>query len=256
MKPIAKARPRQKPTVMLTSVSMPVLERKWIDIETQRSHDHKCFEVSKAMTRLLCHDQSIPRGIDGAIQYNDIIEECRREKFDGASQWLLEDWISTLAIGGGAKKRFQNCVNPNSSNQFLYLRAIQGHSGDDAIDPSLQDDVSLPKGCTEHIFHVGNASELNSIMGNGFIPGGKSLKRGRQAVFFTTVNPMDDEYGMGGNSTRLDETKDRVIFEHLETPSKYCMLMQFEVRSRERPAILPNTVTCSRSPQHTRCSSH
>ena len=50
-KPIAKAKPRQKPTVTLTAVSIPVLERKWIDIET---HDQKCYEVSKAMTRL--HD--------------------------------------------------------------------------------------------------------------------------------------------------------------------------------------------------------
>ena len=33
-KPIAKARPRQKPAVTLTSISFPVLERKWIDIET------------------------------------------------------------------------------------------------------------------------------------------------------------------------------------------------------------------------------
>ena len=52
-KPIAKARPRQKPTVTLTSVSIPVLERKWIDIETQRSHDQKRYEVSKAIIRLL-----------------------------------------------------------------------------------------------------------------------------------------------------------------------------------------------------------
>ena len=50
--PIAKTRPRKKPTGTLTSVSVPVPERKWIDIETQRSHDHKCYEVSKAMTRL------------------------------------------------------------------------------------------------------------------------------------------------------------------------------------------------------------
>ena len=39
--PVAKERPRLKPTVTLTSVSIPVLERKWIDIETQRSHDQK-----------------------------------------------------------------------------------------------------------------------------------------------------------------------------------------------------------------------
>ena len=37
-KPIGKARPRQKPTVTLTSVSIPVRER-WTDIETQRSND-------------------------------------------------------------------------------------------------------------------------------------------------------------------------------------------------------------------------
>ena len=115
VKPIAKARPRQKPTVTLTSVSIPVLEREWIDIETQRSHDHKCYAVSKATSRLLRHDQSVPRGRDVAIHCSDIIEECRKKKFDGASQWPLEDWISTLAKGGGAKKRFQYCVNPNSS---------------------------------------------------------------------------------------------------------------------------------------------
>ena len=143
-KPIAKARPQQKPTVTLTSVSIPVLERKWIDIETQRSYDHKCFEASKAITRLPRHDQAVPGGSDGVIQYNGIIEECSK-KFDGASQWLLEDGISTLAKGGGAKKRFQYCLNPNSSNQFLYLRAIQGHSGENTVRPELQDNVLLAK---------------------------------------------------------------------------------------------------------------
>ena len=92
-KPTAKARPRQKPTVTLTSVSIPVLEREWIDIETQRSHDHKCYEVSKTITRLLRHDQSVPRASDGAIHYSDIVDECRKKKFDDASQWLLGDWI-------------------------------------------------------------------------------------------------------------------------------------------------------------------
>ena len=108
-KPIAKARPQLKPTVTLTSVSVPVREREWMDIETQRSHDHKCFEVSKAITRLPRHDQTVLRGSDGAIQYNDIMEECRMKKFDGASQWSLDDWISTLAKGG-AEKRFQYCL--------------------------------------------------------------------------------------------------------------------------------------------------
>ena len=171
------------------------------------------LKCQKATTRLLRHDQTVLRGSDGAIQYNDIIEELRK-RFDGASQ-RLEDCISTLAKGGRAKDRFQCCLNPNTSNQFLYLRATEGHSGDNVVDLELQDNVLLPKGFTEHIYQVGKASELNSIIRNGLIPGGKSIKRGRQAVFFTTVNPM----------ARLDETKDRSIQEYFETLSKYCILV-------------------------------
>ena len=95
-----------------------------------------------------------------------------------------------------------------ASNQFLYLRANQGHSRDNAVDPALQDNVLLPNGFTEYIYHVGNAKELNSIIRNGLIPGGNSLKRGRQAVFFTTVNPMEDLYGLG--ETPCDLTKPRI----------------------------------------------
>ena len=68
VKPIAEARPRQKPTGTLASVSIPVTEKKWIEIETQRSNDLVCFEVSKAVTRLLRYDETVPRGLDGAIQ--------------------------------------------------------------------------------------------------------------------------------------------------------------------------------------------
>ena len=53
--------------------------------------------------------------------------------------------------------------------------------------------------------HVGNTSELNSIIRNGSIPGGKASK---QTVFFTTVNPMDDGNGMG--ETPRDLTKPRI----------------------------------------------
>ena len=118
---LAKARPQLNPAVTLDSVSIPVRDRTWIDIETQRSHDHKCYQVSK--TRLLRHDQTVPREIDGTVPFDDVVQECRK-KFDGASQWSLNDWISILAKGGGAKKRFQCCLNPNSSNHFLYLTRI------------------------------------------------------------------------------------------------------------------------------------
>ena len=216
-KPIAKARPRQKHAVTLTSVSILVLERKWVDIETQRSHDQKCFWVSKAVTRLLRHDQSVPRGSDGAIHYSDIIEECRKQKFDDASQWLLEDWISKLAKGG-TKKRIQYCVNPKNSCTVEQFKDIQEKV---LLILRCKTIILLPKGFAEYLYYVGNANELNLIIRNGLIPGGTNLKRGRQAV----SEPDGRRIWHGRNSMRPDQANHRAIQEYLETPSKYGILV-------------------------------
>ena len=42
-----------------------------------------------------------------------------------------------MAKGGGNKNRFQYCTDP-SGQEILYLRALQGHSGRNLVDPSLQ----------------------------------------------------------------------------------------------------------------------
>ena len=39
-----------------------------------------------------------------------------------------------MARGGGNKDRFQYCTDP-SGQEILYLRALQGHSGRNLIDP-------------------------------------------------------------------------------------------------------------------------
>ena len=49
-RPVAKARPRLKPAVTQSSVSIPVHDRKWIDTEKQRSH-HQVLSSVKS------HDQ-------------------------------------------------------------------------------------------------------------------------------------------------------------------------------------------------------
>ena len=72
------------------------------------------------MIRLLRRDQSVPREDDGAVRFDDIIDEFKK-MFDGTSQWSINEWISFLAKGGGPKKRFQYCLNPNSSKHFLYF---------------------------------------------------------------------------------------------------------------------------------------
>ena len=96
-----------------------------------------------------------------------------------------------MARGGGNKTKFQCCTG--SSGQILYLRAPQGHSGRNLIDPTQQDNVSIPDDFFKYIYHVGCAINLHSIINSGLIPGGQNLSK-RQTVFFLPVNLMDKEH--------------------------------------------------------------
>ena len=98
-----------------------------------------------------------------------------------------------MAGGGGNKKRFQYCTDP-SGQEILCLRALQGHSGRNPIDPSLQDNALIPDDFFEYIYHIGCAVSLHSITNSGLIPRGQNSSRERQAVFFTAVNPMNKEH--------------------------------------------------------------
>ena len=96
-----------------------------------------------------------------------------------------------MAKGGGNKKRFQYCNDP-SGQEILYLRALQGHSGRNLIDPSLQDNVLIPNNF-EYIYHIGCTINLHSITNSGLIPGGQNLSK-RQTIFCTSVDPMNKEH--------------------------------------------------------------
>ena len=101
-------------------------------------------------------------------------------------------WKSKVAGGGGNKKRFQYCTD-STGQEVLNLRALQGHSGRNPIDPSLQENVLIPDNFFEYIYHIGCAINLHSIVNSGLIPGGQTLSK-RQTVFFTSVDPMNKEH--------------------------------------------------------------
>ena len=104
-----------------------------------------------------------------------------------SQHWSDEIWKSTMAKGGGNKKRFQYCASP-SGQEILYLRALQGYSGRNPFEPSLQDNVLIPNNFFEYIYHIGCASNLLSITNSGLIFGRQNEHR--QTVFFTSVAPM------------------------------------------------------------------
>ena len=90
--------------------------------------------------------------------------------------------------GRGNKKRFQYCTDP-SGQEVLYLRALQGHSGRDPIDLTLQDNVLIPNNFFEYIYHIGRAVNLQSTTNSGLIAGGHNSSRDRHTIFLRAVNP-------------------------------------------------------------------
>ena len=82
----------------------------------------------------------------------------------------------------------------SSSGAIVYFRALQGHSGRNLIDPSLQDNVVIQSQllpvylpCWMVLFN------LHSISSSGLIPGCQSSSK-RQTVFFLPVDPMDKSH--------------------------------------------------------------
>ena len=161
----AKAKPQGREPVDSPSI-IPMSERKWIDIEPGES-PLSAYEVSKKVIHILRHCQTVQREDDGAVQFWRI-KNSLQDHFPKVPYWSDDLWKACLAAGGGAKRIYQYCTD--ISGAIVYLRALQGHSGRNLIDPSLQDNVIIQSGFFQHIYHIGCAFNLHSIINNGLIP--------------------------------------------------------------------------------------
>ena len=146
--------------------------------------DAQSFTISKKMIALLRHG-TLPRDVHGAMDFWRLKKE-NKSGFPNSTHWSIQLWIDHLKTGGGHKKRFQFCTNSNRT-PILYLRAIQGHSGENPVDPSLLYKVLIAKNF-EFIDHVGSCFNLHSFVQ------GKTYGRDRQTVFLTAVDPMDQNW--------------------------------------------------------------
>ena len=120
----------------------------------------------------------------------------------------------------------------------MYLRALQGHSGRNLIDPTLQDNVVIPSNFFQYIYHVRCAINLHSIMNSGLILGGQNLNN-RQTVFSLLVDPMDK------NHKDLD-TMYRVMhntcIKHGRDIRMQCVLGRHQSCSEERIEALSDSI--------------
>ena len=185
----AKAKPQRREPAGSSPRIVPIERRNWVDVEPDE-YSLSDYDISKNLIHLLRHGNQVHREDDGAVQFWRIKENLQKQ-FPQSIHWSDDRWKACLAAGGGAKRIFQYCTD--DSGTIVYFRALQGHSGRNLIDPSLQDNVVLPSNFFQHIYHIGCAFNLHSIINSGLIPGGQSSSK-RQTVFFLPVDPMDKSH--------------------------------------------------------------
>ena len=171
----AKAKPRKPSTTCSSSRTFPILERTWIDIEAGAQFD-QAYPVAKRINTLLRHGE-LPREEDGAIEFWKL-EDDLQNKFEYYQYGSDDVWKSRMAGGGGNNKKFQYCTDP-SGQEIIYLRALQGYSGRNPIDPSLQDNVLIPNDFFENILSYWMCSQFTLHHKLG----GQILGRDKQTVF-------------------------------------------------------------------------
>ena len=132
----------------------PIENRIWTDVEPGK-YSFSDYEVSKKVMYLLRHSQHVHREEYGAVHFWRIKENLQ-SLFPHSPHWSDGRWKSCLAAGGGVKRRFQYCTD--DSGTVVYLRALQGHSGRNLIDPTLQDNVLILDDFLEYIYHVTSCS--------------------------------------------------------------------------------------------------
>ena len=71
-------------------------------------------------------------------------------------KWTNQMWMDCLQRGSD-KNKIQYYLDSNG--YLLCMRAIQGHSGGNKVDPSLQDTVEIPYDWMGYIYHVGSSHD-------------------------------------------------------------------------------------------------
>ena len=102
----AKAKPQPR-ELAGTTTTIPIHQRRWIDIEPSKQ-DLDSYDLSKKVINLLRHNQTLHREGDGAIEFCKIKFHVRDHNSQ-KQNWSDDRWKACLAAGGGSIRRYQYC---------------------------------------------------------------------------------------------------------------------------------------------------
>ena len=132
------------------------------------------------------------------------LHEFRRDDlYLGSDDWITDKRLEQITHDSlnSQQSRIQYCVDYDGN--FLHVRAIQGHSGENTVDHCLQDEVQIPYAWVKHICHVGPSLACNSITKTDILAG----KQDNNTVFFTAVDPRNEPRRSRNSSHDVDQPR-------------------------------------------------
>ena len=116
----AKTKPQPR-EIAGTTATIPIHQRRWIDIEPSKQ-DLESYDLSKKVINLLRDNQKLHREDDGALEFCKIKFHLRNHHSQ-IQNWYDDRWKACLAVGGGSKRRYQYCSD--NLGTIIYLRALK-----------------------------------------------------------------------------------------------------------------------------------
>ena len=107
------------------------------------------------------------------------------------ANWAWKDWRDCLME---ENRHVSLRVLPGfqRTQSDTYEVALQGHSGRQRVDPTLQNHVLVPYTWTDYTFYAGSPWDYRSIIAAGLLAGRTGSQEGRQTCFFTTVSLLEN----------------------------------------------------------------
>ena len=81
-----------------------------------------------------------------------------------------------------ATRKYFNTVLTSQDKKFFTSELFKGQSGRNPMDPTLQDNASIPNNFFEYTYHIGCAVSLHSITDSGLIAGGQNLGKETDSI--------------------------------------------------------------------------
>ena len=104
--------------------------------------------------------------------------------------------------------------------------------------------MKIQRGFFQHIYHIGCAFNLHSIINSGLIPGGQNSSK-RQTVFFLLIDPRDKGHQDPAKIDINESRRARYVHSAWKKHQDAVFWVDINLAIQRRINILSNTIECN-----------